>query len=66
MSAVVFKAKVKGETLKNRNLKRFDGKEVSVTIVELSKGNKRKWKSLSSLNLEGALDSVNLREYAHE
>lgn len=44
------------------------GKKVEIVIREVSepKPKERKWTTLGSVNLGGELDSVNIRDFAHD
>ena len=66
MASMKFKTKIKGETLRNKQLKKFDGKEVTVEITEVKVTKKRKWESISSISLAGHFDKVNVRDFAYE
>ena len=66
MGSIVFKTKIKGETLRNRKLKNLDGREVKVVVTEIESKEKRKWLKLGSVALGGALDKQNIRDYAYE
>ncbi|WNJ17216.1 hypothetical protein [Pontibacter sp. G13] len=55
--------------LKQKRLKRFLGKKVIVTIIEMEEESSqpnREWKLLGSANLGGKLDEVNIRDFSHE
>lgn len=66
MTSLVFKAKIKGETLRNRKLKNLDGKEVKVVITEIESKGKKKWETLASIDLGGVFDNKNVRDFAYE
>ena len=66
MASMVFKTKIKGETLRYKKLKKLDGKEVTVVVTEIETTRKRKWNSLSSISLAGKLDKMNIRDFAYE
>ena len=66
MASMIFKTKIKGETLRYKNLKKLDGKEVTVVITEIDAARKRKWNNLSSVSLAGKLDKINIRDLAYE
>ncbi len=66
MASMIFKTRIKGETLRFKNLKKLDGKEVTVVITEVGAARKRKWNSLSSVSLGGKLDKLNVRDLAYE
>ena len=56
MTSLIFRTKIKGETLRHGKLKKLDGKEVRVTITEITSKDKKKWASLSTADLKGKLD----------
>lgn len=66
MASMIFKTKIKGETLRYKKLKKLDGKEVKVVITEIERRGKRKWNYLSSVSLGGTLDKINVRGFAYE
>lgn len=41
MTSLVFKTKIKGETLRSRKLKNFDGKRVKIVVTEIDSKNKK-------------------------
>ncbi len=66
MASLVFKTKIKGETLRYKKLKNFDGKKVNVVITETDTKNEKKWLTLASIDLGGILDHKNVRDFAYE
>lgn len=65
MASIVFKTKIKGETLRNKKLKKFDGKNVKVTVTEAESSNGKKWHTLGSVDLGRILDHKNVRDFAY-
>ena len=41
MTSLIFRTKIKGETLRHGKLKKLDGKEVRVTITEITSKDKK-------------------------
>jgi hypothetical protein len=66
MASLVFKTKIKGDTLRSRKLKNLEGKSVKVIVIEISAKNKKKWITLASFDLGGKLDNINIRDFAYE
>jgi hypothetical protein len=66
MASLVFKTRIKGCILQDKKLKGFEGKNVKVVITEIERKDKRKWQSLSSVDLHGVYDKMNIRDIAYE
>ncbi len=60
---------MKSDTIKlGKEAKPMLGKNVEITIREVPepKPVERNWKFLGSINLGGELDSINIRDFAHD
>ncbi len=69
MEAVAFQIKLHSDTIKLPDAKRFIGKDVIVTIVEMpgeEKQGKRNWRFIGAVKLDGQLDDRNIRDLAYE
>jgi len=69
MKAITFKGEWGKSLLSQKDLQRFVGKKVIVTLIELeevSSPSEREWKLLGSTDLGGSMDEVNLRDFAHD
>ena len=69
MQAVTIKTTLDKTLLSLQKLKRFWGKKVIITVIEVSEEKnkrERKWNHLGDLHLNQQADSINLRDFAHE
>ncbi|MEO0584799.1 MAG: hypothetical protein AAF135_21490 [Bacteroidota bacterium] len=69
MRAITIQGNWEESLLNQEHLKRFRGKRVIVTIIELDEAPaspEREWSLLGSLNLGGRLDHVNIQDFARE
>ena len=64
---IQIKTKLTSATIKLKNVKNLIGKEVEITIREVSdRKSKHNWKHSGSVDLKGKLDNSSIRDFAHE
>jgi hypothetical protein len=69
MNTFAFHLTLDSNILQLPDIKRFIGKEVIVTIVELPQNRqpqKRNWRFLGATKLKQGLDNINIRDLAYE
>ena len=69
MKAITIKGLLNDSFLKQKVFQHFLGKKVIITVIEVEEENDRStsdWSLLGSVNLDGKLDQVNIRDFAHE
>ena len=69
MNTFAFQVTLDSNILQIPDIKRFIGKEVIVTIVELPQyrqPQKKNWRFLGAINLTKELDNLNIRDVAYE
>lgn len=69
MNSIVIKKTLDSDVIKlGTQAKPLLGKEVEITIKELTspEQKKKKWTLLGSANLGGKLDDINIRDFAHD
>ncbi len=69
MQAITIEGHWGESLLRQAHLKRFLGKRVIVTVIELEEAPespKREWSLLGSVHLGGQMDEINIRDFAHD
>jgi|GEM_PF-1134874 len=69
IKTITIRKKLKSDTIRlGKEAKSMLGKNVEITIRELEnpKPTERKWRFLGSASLGKELDSINIRDFAHE
>jgi hypothetical protein len=68
MNKIKFKTKLSSSRIESDKLKDFIGKEVEISVQEFvpKRRKKRIWTQIGALELGGALDNINLRDYAYD
>lgn len=69
MKAITIQGLWDESLLRQKILKKFLGKKVIITVIELEEEpqpSTREWKLLGSVDLGGRLDRVNIRDLAYE
>jgi hypothetical protein len=68
-NSITIRKKLESDTIQlGEEAKPMLGKNVEIIIKEVAEPKlvKREWKHLGELNLGGELDSVNIRDFAHD
>lgn len=69
INSITIRKKLESDTIKlGKQAKPMLGKNVEITIREIDdpKPTERKWRFPGSINLGGELDSINIRDFAHD
>ena len=69
MNSIIIKKRLDSDVIKlGSKAESFLGKEVEITIKELTfpEQRKKEWKLLGSADLGGQLDHINIRDFAHD
>lgn len=69
INSITIRKKLESDTIKlGKEAKPMLGKNVEIIIKEViePKPVEREWKHLGELNLGGKLDSINIRDFAHD
>ncbi len=66
MKPITIKTRLDSDVIRLENVEALLGKEVEITIREITEPQPKQWKYSGSVDLGGALDSVNLRDFAHD
>lgn len=71
MNSTTIRAKLTDDLLNIPDIRKFIGKNVEIIINEVQdfksiKPKKKVWHYSGSINLKGAMDNINIRDFAHE
>nr|NQU89180.1 hypothetical protein [Bacteroidota bacterium] len=69
MNTFAFQTKLESNVLKLYNIENLIGKEVIITIVEIPSiepKKKCKWNYIGAVQLNGELDTINIRDFAND